>query len=112
MTPMNDFARRLAAPLHGAAMLVLQLLLAAAGFVFVLFAAVFGVVLGSVLMLWALLRGRRPNLRYGVPPSAAWQRFEAAARQRGFTRYSRDTGEVIDAEVKEVPTAERDPRAR
>lgn len=108
----NRLIDRLSVALGGALALALQLLLTAAGLVFVVGAMAIGLALGSLLVVWALVRGRRPVLRYGMPPSAAWARFhEAAARRRGgqATRSARH-GEVIDAEVREVP--DRPPGSR
>lgn len=109
---MNRLIDRLAGALSGALALALQLLLAAAGLVFVVGAMALGLALGGVLVVWALLRGRRPVLRYGMPPSAAWARFHEAAARRGGGRAGQPAGrgEVIDAEVREVP--ERPPGAR
>lgn len=116
MTMINDLTVRLGAALRGVALLMLQLVLAAVGFVFVLAAVAFGLVLGSLLMLWALLRGRRPNLHFGVPPSAAWQRFDAATGRRAGGAMRRAAapwaGEVVDAEVNEAVPPAPDDRPR
>ncbi|MBA3598332.1 MAG: hypothetical protein H0W40_13305 [Methylibium sp.] len=108
----NRLIDRLAGALSTALALTLQLLLTAAGLVFVVGAMALGLALGSVLVAWALLRGRRPVLRYGTPPSAAWARFrETASRRRaGHAPRSARQGEVIDAEVREVP--DRPPGSR
>jgi len=50
-------------------------------------------VLGSLALLWALVRGRRPAIR-----ASFGQRFEQARRQAA----RRPAGEVIDIEVREV----------
>ncbi|MBA2721722.1 MAG: hypothetical protein H0W48_10120 [Methylibium sp.] len=114
---INRWIDRLAGAVSGALALALQLLLAAAGLVFVLGAMTLGLALGGLLVLWALLRGRRPVLRYGMPPAAAWARFhETASRRRAGHASSSSSprsarqGEVIDAEVREVP--DRQPGSR
>lgn len=101
MTP--TLTDRFAAAARAAFALVLQLVLAAAGLVFVIGAMVLGLALGGLLVLWALLRGQRPVLRHGMPPQAAWARFHQAARQRAGPVRRPPQGEVIDAEVREVP---------
>jgi hypothetical protein len=61
-------------------------------------ALLFGVMLASGVVLWALLRGRRPgpvNIRWGRMPGA-----------RGFGRPA--AGEVVDVQAREVS----DPKLR
>ncbi len=78
---------------------VLRALMAAVGLVFMLMLMAFGLVVGSLLVIWALLRGRRPaSVRFGMPKGAAWEGFRRAAS--GTSR-----GEVIDIEAREVPPA-------
>ena len=60
------------------------------------FAALLGLVAGTLLLLWALLRGRRPALRFGgMPPGAGWQRFRTAPPRAS-------SGEVVDIEAREI----------
>lgn len=86
---------------------VLRALMAAVGLVFMLMLMAFGLVVGSLLLIWALLRGRRPApVRFGMPRGAAWEGFRRTAS--GAPR-----GEVIDIEAREVPPAGTDaPRDR
>ena len=61
-------------------------------------ALVLGLLLASGVVIWALLRGRRPapvNIRWGRMPGA-----------RGFGRPA--AGEVVDVQAREVP----DPKLR
>jgi hypothetical protein len=104
MTMLNQWTDRFVLAVRGALALMLQLMLAAAGLVFVVGAMALGLALGGVLVIWALLRGQRPVLRHRMPPSAAWARFhEAASRRSGGAGRPARGGEVIDAEVREVP---------
>ncbi len=86
---------------------VLRALMAAAGLLFMLMLMAFGLVVGSLVVIWALLRGRRPApVRFGMPRGAAWE---------GFRRATSTTarGEVIDIEAREVPPGGADaPRDR
>lgn len=108
---MNQWMESVSGAVRGALALVLQLVLAAAGLVFVVGAMALGLALGGLLVLWALLRGQRPVLRHGMPPSAAWARFhEAASRRHGGGVRPARQGEVIDAEVREVPDRQPGPR--
>lgn len=76
---------------------VLRALMAAVGLVFMLLLMGFGLVAGGLLVIWALLRGRRPApVRFGMRPDAAWERF-----RRGGPAAPR--GEVIDIEARELP---------
>jgi hypothetical protein len=75
---------------------LLRLLLAVASVIFMISALIVGAVLGTALIIWALLRGRRP----------APGLFEAQvhrARRRGAFR----PAEVVDIEVREVPEQPR-----
>jgi hypothetical protein len=103
MGMLNQWIDRFVFAVRGALALMLQLMLAAAGLVFVVGAMALGLALGGVLVLWALLRGQRPVLRHRMPPSAAWARFHEAASRRGSAGRPARSGEVIDAEVREVP---------
>jgi hypothetical protein len=85
---MNLIARFFGALLRVALLIFGALLLLAT-----LFAAF---VLGSLALLWALVRGRRPALRASFGP-----RFEQARRQ-AQARSRAPAGEVIDIEVREV----------
>jgi hypothetical protein len=82
---MNILSRFLGAVLRLALLVFGALLL-----VGTLFAAF---VLGSVALLWALVRGRRPAIRASFAP-----RFEQARRQAQRA----PAGEVVDIEVREV----------
>ena len=76
--------------LFGAVLRVALLVFGALLLIGTLFAAL---VLGSLALLWALLRGRRPAVRATFAP-----RFEQARRQAQRA----PAGEVIDIEVREV----------
>jgi hypothetical protein len=71
---------------------LLGTVLALCAVVLVIGALLLGLVLASGIVLWALLRGRRPgpvNLRWGGMPGA-----------RGFGRP--EGGEVVDVQAREV----------
>lgn len=72
---------------------VLRVALLAFGALLLLGALFAAFVLGSLALLWALLRGRRPAVRAAFAP-----RFEQARRQAQRA----PAGEVIDIEVREV----------
>lgn len=64
------------------------------GALLMLAALLLGLVVASGVVLWALLRGRRPepvNLRWGQMP-----------RPRGFGPRATDAREVVDVQVREV----------
>ena len=71
---------------------VLRVCFVCAGFVLMLGALFAGLLLVSLLVLWSLLRGRRPAA--GVFRST----FERSRRRTGAA-----PGQVIDVEVREVP---------
>lgn len=71
---------------------LLRFALIIGGTILMIGALLLGLVLASGVVLWALLRGRRPgpvNLRWGGMP-----------RPRGFG--PRTTGEVVDVQAREV----------
>ena len=71
---------------------LLRFVLVIGGMLLMLGALLLGLLLASGVVLWALLRGRRPgpvNLRWGGMP-----------RPRGFG--PRATGEVVDVQAREV----------
>lgn len=71
---------------------LLRFVLVIGGMILMLGALLLGLVLASGVVLWALLRGRRPgpvNLRWASMP-----------RPRGFG--TRATGEVVDVQAREV----------
>jgi hypothetical protein len=51
---------------------------------------VFGLLAGALLVVWALLHGRRPVL--GRMPGARWRGFQRPAPR----------GDVVDVEVREI----------
>ncbi|HSV68879.1 MAG TPA: hypothetical protein VLI72_02105 [Methylibium sp.] len=82
--------------LRAVASLLLRACAALLGLAFMLGMLLLGLVAGSLLLLWALLRGRRPALRFGgMPPGAGWQRFRAAPPRAS-------SGEVVDIEAREI----------
>ncbi|GAA0764594.1 hypothetical protein LRH25_10045 [Ideonella azotifigens] len=83
------------------ALAIRRVVLALAGLVFVAVLLLVGLTLGLVLLLWALLRGRRPspmNLRWGrgARGMPGW----ATGRQP-----SANSAEVVDIQAREVPAA-------
>lgn len=70
---------------------LLRLLLAVASLIFMISALIAGAILGTVLIVWALLRGKRP----------APGLFEAQAH-RARRRAAFRPGEVVDIEAREV----------
>jgi hypothetical protein len=71
---------------------VLRTVLVIFGMLLMLGALLLGLVLATGVVLWALLRGRRPgpvNLRWGYMP-----------RPRGFGQ--KPSGEVVDVQAREV----------
>lgn len=83
--------------------LVLKMVLAVAGFIFMLSLLLAGLIAGAVFLLWSLLRGRKPVIvmpRFGMPPGRQWGFPNAARRPRAG-------GEVVDVEVREVPEQTR-----
>jgi len=80
--------------------LLLKLVLAVAGFIFMLSLLLAGLIAGALFLLWSVLRGRKPVIvmpRFGMPPGRQWG-FPNAARRPAAT-----AGEVVDVEVREVP---------
>ena len=76
---------------------VLRTLLVIGGMLLMLGAVLLGLMLATAVVLWALLRGRRPgpvNLRWGGMP-----------RPRGFAQ--RSAGEVVDVQAREVDSPPR-----
>lgn len=108
MTTTSDWIGLPLRALRGAAALLLRAAAALLGLALMLGLMLFGLLAGGVLLLWALLLGRRPAVRFGVmPQGAAWQRF-----RRGVGRPGQrvPAGEVVDIEAREVgapPAPER-----
>lgn len=70
-------------------------MLVAVGLVFGLLAVVFGLVLALGLIVWSLLRGRKPQVkRFRMNPS---QPFGGMGGRRA------PAGDVVDVEAREVP---------
>lgn len=92
----SDF---LAAPLRllrSAAAVALRVFATLVGFAFMLGMVLLGLVAGSLLLLWTLLRGGRPVFRFrGLPPRGAWR----APPQ--------PPGEVVDIEAREIEPPRR-----
>ncbi len=84
---MPTFLRRVVSAL-------LRLVLVAVGLVFGLLAVLFGMVLAFWLIVWSLLRGRKPKV----------QRFRMNTGQTfGGMRARAPQGDVVDIEAREVP---------
>lgn len=87
---------------------VVQVFAAVLGVALMLGLMLFGLLAGAVLVAWALLRGRRPAMRFGgMAGGPSWQRFRAAS-QSPWRRPP--PGEVVDVEAREVAVPTRDPR--
>lgn len=85
---MLTFIRRLVT-------LLLRFLLVAAGMVFAAVLLVAGLAVTMLLLVWSLVRGRRPRVvKFRVDPG--FGAFRGAARPQG---------EVVDIEAREVPDA-------
>lgn len=73
----------------------MRLVLVAVGLVFGLLAVLFGLVLAFWLIVWSLLRGRKPQVkRFRMHPS---QPFGGMGGRRA------PAGDVVDIEAREVP---------
>jgi hypothetical protein len=73
---------------------LLRLVLVAVGLVFGLLAVLFGLVLALWLIVWSLLRGRKPQVkRFRMNPGQPFGGMRPRAPQ----------GEVVDIEAREVP---------
>lgn len=91
MSPHPSFTSPLSLPQRLLSAL-LRFVLVVGGMMLMAGALLLGLVLASGVVLWALLRGRRPgpvNLRWGGMP-----------RPRGFG--PRATGDVVDVQAREV----------
>lgn len=79
---------------------LLRLVVVAVGLVFGLLAIVLGLVLAFWLIVWSLLRGRKPQVkRFRVNPS---QPFGGMGGGMGGGRRA-PAGDVVDVEAREVP---------
>jgi len=103
---MQDFMNSVTRALRATALLLLRLVAGALGLVLMLGLMLFGLLAGSLLIACALLRGRRPAVRFGSMP-AGWPRH--VRRGAGPTTRASAT-EVIDIEAREVTTPPPDPR--
>lgn len=74
--------------------------------VMVCWLALLGLALGGLLLVWSLLRGRRPTLRFRFgTPSMDWQRFRrgsASASAPAGDRPQRTPGDVIEGQAREI----------
>lgn len=70
------------------------------GMLLALGALMLGMALAAGVLLWALLRGRRP-----APVSMRWRHAPVAPRTRNVP-----SGEVVDAEVREVVEVDPPPQ--
>lgn len=85
--------------LSRAAALVVGLVLALAGFAFMLGALLLGVAVAALLWLWAWMRGRRP-----APMAFVWRSRPGTGRTPGATpSQAPSTVEVVDVKVREIP---------
>lgn len=92
---MGFFARLLS--------LLLRLVLVLAGLAFGAVVLVAGLVLATFIVIWSLLRGRRPQLmRFRMRPGAHFGGPRGGAAFGGMGR-SPAPGEVVDIEAREIP---------
>lgn len=83
--------------------LAVKLVLGLAGFIFMLSLLVAGLIALLVIVLWSLLRGRRPVIgmpRFSMPPGRQWG-FPKSGARRGTV--NPDAGDVVDIQVREIP---------
>lgn len=67
------------------------------------------VVAGGGMLLWSLLTGRKPVVRFaGIDPRAAMSGMRARAQAARPSPRRAQPVEVIDVEAREVPDARRD----
>lgn len=90
-----------------------RLVLAVASLVLFLAVLAAGLVIFGVLLLWSLIRGRKPTLHTAAFQRAAQFRSQAfrggmGRNMNGMAGGRAPQGDVIDAEIREVPNA--DPR--
>lgn len=78
-----------------------RLLFGIGALVLVLSSLVLGLLLTLVVVPWALLRGRRPG-----PVRFSWHSTQRAPGwgRPGGSRHAPPTGEVVDVEVRELPS--------
>lgn len=106
MTTLPDAGGALGRALRQVAVVVMTGVMAVAGLIFVICMLAVGLVAGTALLLWALLRGKRPQgIRFGMPPGAGrfgprgqWQAPSPGQARRA----SPPRGEVIDIEAREI----------
>jgi hypothetical protein len=104
---MQDFMNSVTRALRATALLLVRLVAGALGLAFMLGLMLFGLIAGSLLIAWALLRGRRPVMRFGSMPPG-WPRH---GRRGAGPDSPTSAGEVIDIEAREVtPAPPPDPR--
>ena len=83
-----------------------RLVLAVASIVLFLAVLAAGLVIFGVLMLWSLIRGRKPTLNNAAFQRAAQfraQGFRTGPGMAGMGQRPAPQGDIIDAEVREVP---------
>ena len=76
--------------------LALRVMLGVWALLFMLGLMLLGLAVGGLVLLWALLRGRKPTLRFGRSMKADWGRFRRAAP--AATPY-----EVVEVQAREIP---------
>lgn len=87
--------------------IVARVVLAAASLVLFLAVLAAGLVIFGVVLLWSLIRGRKPTMHTAAFQRAAQFRSQAFRGADGG-RVQQPQGDIIDAEVREVPNS--DPR--
>jgi hypothetical protein len=88
--------------------LLLRGLLGVAGLLFMVGVMLFGLAVFGVLLVWALLRGRRPvPMRFGMHRGSGWGPFQGGPSVR---RAATRPVDVVDIEAREIaePGARRD----
>jgi hypothetical protein len=92
---------------------LLKVVLALAGLVVTLSLLVVGVLVAAAVLLWSLLRGRKPALRWrattlrpgadGMGAAGVWRQAPTAGQPA--SRGAVAAGEVVDVEAREVPAS-------
>ena len=92
---MNSFFRATVSTL-------VRLTLITAGVVMAGLVLVLALVLGAGVMLWSLLTGRKPVMRFRMDPRATMAGMRARAHSHAPTRQPARPVEVIDLEAREI----------
>lgn len=89
---------------------VLRLVLLAAGLVLAGVLLLVGLAAALGLLVWSLLRGRRPAMVFRAAQRPSWGRMRQGRAAAPASARSADPG-IIDVEMREVPDAAEPPAA-